>query len=225
MIVIKILSVIALLVGVILLVAGISAYSERQAFLARAQPASGVIIGIERETSSMSGRTFTSFYYRVRYATQRGDSLEFRTAEGSSSPEYSISETVPILYAPDNPQQAVINTFGFLWGSTGVLLIVGGSLLGIGGCNLWITAVPARKKIRTIATLPELFAAYRAGRLTRDSEYQGLLVAFTIVGFGLLAISTSLLLFAPLVLKLLIATLLTIIAFQIARSSRTRKPA
>jgi hypothetical protein len=157
------------------------------------------------------------------FLAQQGAIDEFFTSRGHNSPDYAVGQVVPILYTGDIPRQAAINDFSVLWSSFGLLGILGGCLLGSGACNVWITAVPARTRIRTMVTVRELKEAFRAGRLTRGSEYQGLLVAFSFVGFALVGVILAVVVFASSTLKVIIAVLVLYVVAQIVRGRRTHQ--
>ena len=144
-------------------------------------------------------------------------------SRGHNSPDYAVGEVVPVLYTADIPRRAAIDEFALLWSTFGLLTILGGCLLGTGACNLWITAAPARAKIRTAVSVRELKEAFRAGRLTRDSEYQGLLVAFSFVGFAVLGLSVAVVVFASATMKMIITALLLYTLVQIVRGRQSRR--
>ncbi|MCA1636506.1 MAG: DUF3592 domain-containing protein [Acidobacteria bacterium] len=225
MLVIRVISSIFILVGIVLLAFGASALRYRKDFIARASPARGTITEvIRRRPSTMIGSRSSlaiQYYYKVRYETHRGESTEFVNSDWQGSPEYAVGQEVPVLYHPGDPGKAAINSFSLLWFNSGFLGVLGACLLGAGACNLWITASPARG-FRNEVSLQELKEAFRGGRLTRDSEYQGLLVALSFVGFALLGVTIMTLLFASATVKFILATLVLYTLIQAARGRRRR---
>lgn len=222
MIVIRIISAVLILAGFVFLTFSVSAFRYRKEFLSGASPARGVVAEVirRRNTSVLRGSTFTSsYYYRVRYETGRGEGVEFVNPDWHNSPEYEVGEEVPVLYHAGDPAKAAINSFALLWYNFGMLSVLGACLLGAGACNLWITARPAAG-LRTEVSLRELREAFRSGELTRDSEYQGLLVALTFVGFAFSGATILVMLFASATLKFILAALTLYTLVQIVRGRR-----
>jgi hypothetical protein len=222
MVVIRILSFIFLVAGIILVGAGLFVYQDTRDFLSRARSGAGTVTGVSRRTV-WHRFSSTVYDYTVRYVPGEGATDEFFTSRGHNSPDYAVGQVVAILYTGDIPHRVAINDFSVLWSSFGLLGILGGCLLGSGVCNLWITAIPARTKIRTAVTVRELKEAFRAGRLTRGSEYQGLLVALSFVGFALVGVILAVIVFAPSTLKVIIAVIVLYVVAQIVRGRRTRQ--
>ena len=225
MIVIRIISSIFILVGVVFLIFSLSALRYRKDFIGRARPTRGTITEvIRRRPSAMIGSRGSfaiRYHYKVKFETDRGESVEFVNADWQGSPEYKVGQEVSVLYHPDDPGKAAINSFPLLWFNFGLLSVLGVCLLGAGACNLWITASPARG-FRNEVSLRELKEAFRGGRLTRDSEYQGLLVASSFVGFALLGVTIMTLIFASATVKFILATLVLYTLIQAARGRRGR---
>jgi hypothetical protein len=229
MIAIRILSLVFVLLGIVLLTLSVSELRRRKEFIERASLARGAITEVirRRASTSMRGSSFaTRYYYRVRYDTGRGESVEFVNSDWHGSPEYRVGEEVPVLYHPDDPGGAAINSFSLLWFDFGLLSVLGACFLGAGSCNLWITASPA-KRFRSGASVRELREAFRRGKLTRGSEYQGLLVALTFGGFAILGAALIVLVFASATAKLILAALVLYTLVQAVRARwrrRGRKP-
>ncbi len=222
MIVIRILSLIFILIGIVLLIFSFSAFKYRKDFINRASLTHGSITEVirRRPSTTMRGSSFAvRHYYKVRYDTDRGQSSEFVNSEWHGSPEYKVGEEVPVLYHPDDPGKAAIKSFSLLWFNFGLLSTLGVCFLGAGSCNLWITSSPA-KGIRNEVTLRELKEAFRQGKLTRGSEYQGLLVAFSFVGFAFLGVAMMVLLFASSTVKFILTALMLYMLVQVVRGRR-----
>lgn len=221
--VIRVLSIIFILVGAILLWLDLSAYRSKQEFIKTAVPTEGEVVEtIRRQISTRKGST-TKYYYRVRYAVGQEQSIEAVLEQGTSSPEYKVGERVPILYEPDHPRLAAINVFSMLWFNVALLAAFGGYFLAVGLCNLWITAKKA-PRIRTEVSLRELKSALRSGRLTRGSEYQGLLIAFTFVGFALLDAAIMLMFFSSTTTKVILGALLLFAVVRMLWGRKRQKP-
>jgi hypothetical protein len=221
--VIRVLSIIFVLVGAILLWLDFSAYRGKQEFINAAVPAEGEVVEtIRRQVSTRRGSS-TKYYYKVRYAVGQGQSIEAVLEQGTSSPEYQVGERVPILYEPDHPRLAAINVFSMLWFDVALLGAFGGYFLAVGLCNLWITAKKALR-IRTSVSLRELRDALRSGKLTRGSEYQGLLIAFTFVGFAMLDVAILIMFFSSTTTKVILGAMLLYAFVRILWGRKSGKP-
>src|SRR3712207_5962495 len=131
MIVIRVISVTFIIAGALLLWGGARAFRNRRDFIASAQPARGVVTGVERRRPRTRTTGFAvTYYFRVRYETAVGQTVEFVTAEGHSSPEYKVGDLVPVLYTGDG--RAAINSFSMLWFNSAFLFVSGGCFLGAG---------------------------------------------------------------------------------------------
>src|SRR5688500_4464121 len=103
MIVIRILSLIFILVGIVLLLFSASALRVRKDFIDRASLTHGAITEVIRRkpSTTMRGSSFAiNYYYKVRYDTDLGETIEFVNSEWHGSPEYKVGEEVPVLYHP-----------------------------------------------------------------------------------------------------------------------------
>ncbi len=99
-------------VGLLLLAVAGFLTVRTASFLARASSAPGVVIEL-RETRDSDGGTL----YRpvVRFAPRSGGDLTIESSMGTAPPAFSVGERVEVLYAPDNPRDARIRSFGSLW--------------------------------------------------------------------------------------------------------------
>src|SRR3974390_1194455 len=61
----------------------------------------------------------------VEFQTQSGESVTFKSRSGSSPPSFRVGESVPVLYNPNDPQHASINTSWQLWGGAFIAVILG----------------------------------------------------------------------------------------------------
>lgn len=78
------------------------------------------------------------YFPRIRFRTRTGDIVQVLTLRGDEDPEFAAGEQVPVLYAANNPQDAVIATrwrvykAAILLGIAGVILLDLGLLMGYG---------------------------------------------------------------------------------------------
>ncbi len=70
--------------------------------------APGKVVALEtRNEDSVDGDTV--YYPVVRFTTEAGQSVKFRSRNGSDPPLYQRGQAVNVLYLPDNPQEARID--------------------------------------------------------------------------------------------------------------------
>jgi hypothetical protein len=218
--IVRIISAVFIVLGLATLAAAISEYRERAAFADNASAVTGEVTKLTQRTRS--GRKGTSTYYTftVRFVTPRGDTVEAEAMDSSSSPLYAEGERVPILFSRTKFSDFTFDHFTMLWGDAVMFAVVAGGFLGAGVSAFWIAGGRRRSEARSEATLPEIVRAWRQGRLTRDSEFQGLLVAFAFAGFFLLTGTILFVLFAPWLVQAIVAGILVVIAFKAVRARR-----
>jgi membrane protein implicated in regulation of membrane protease activity len=218
--VIRIISFVFVAAGILLLVLGYREYKFKKAFTNQAQATTGKVTEVIKRTRHGSrGHTSTEYHYRVVYNAE-STQKEFVSDKSHSSPEYQTGDSVPVLYRSD---RAEINTISLLWFNFGLLTVLGFCFAACGATNLWITELPPQQGLTTSANLRDLKEAYRSGRLTRKSEYQGLLVAFSFVGFALFAVAVMILVFAGTFVKILVGILAIYMFMRIMFSRRKKK--
>jgi hypothetical protein len=99
-----------ILVGAGFIWGGISMFTNDQRFAKIAVPGEGTILEINRSSSTSGDDTNkVTFYPVVRFETPDGKNVEFIGA-GSSQPGYTAGQTVPVLYNPNQPNEARIKT-------------------------------------------------------------------------------------------------------------------
>jgi hypothetical protein len=107
-------------VGTLLFAVGLIVAVHTQWFIARAARAPGVVIENIWGTDSEGSSTAKP---RVRFRTPAGQEFVFVSKVGSSHPSYEAGEGVAVLYDPENPGDARIQSFLSLWF---VSLLLGG---------------------------------------------------------------------------------------------------
>lgn len=134
--------------GVLLIIAGVWGWNTRS-FTQRTQPATGKIQGYEdrESTTRRNGVTKKKIVSYPVFTFQDAQGAEHRVtaSAGQSKSTYAIGEEVPILYVPENPQEARINNFAQMWMGPVSIGILGGAFLGIGllvyGIGTWRTKI------------------------------------------------------------------------------------
>ena len=104
-------------------------YSSQSDFLTTAKSARGEVIAMSRRSSD-DGDTYAPV---VRFTDDRGVAQEFVSRTSSNPPSYSRGEQIDILYAPDNPGDAIIDDFFSRWGLSSILGFMGLIFGGVGG--------------------------------------------------------------------------------------------
>ncbi|WPN51990.1 DUF3592 domain-containing protein [Pseudomonas sp. P9_2] len=141
----KMLSVIKYLfsiVGVVLLVGAIFAYKSSSEFLTVAVPAQGTIIDLIKNTSGDS----VSYHPVVRFITNDGQTVEFKSSTGGHASSYPVGETIEVLYTPHNPEDATIKSFFAVWGAVLVTTVLGAGFVFIGVILFLVGFLKNRKK-------------------------------------------------------------------------------
>lgn len=125
-------------IGILLLAIGVFVTRRTRQFIAAAETAEGVVL--ENLWQYSSSRNSSGTYHpRVRFRTQRGNEVEFVSDTGSSPPSYRPNESVEVVYDPENPQRASINSFWNLWLGSIILFGLGVVFTGVGvGPIVWM---------------------------------------------------------------------------------------
>ena len=116
------------LIGVGLLLFAFFLYNRTEAFVERAWPAPGVVVGYERGEGD-EGQTAPV----VRFETTRGEEQRFRADLYVAWRDYATGETVPVLYDPQRPTDARVDDSLLLWvgplvsAAFGLILVLGSS--------------------------------------------------------------------------------------------------
>lgn len=98
------------LVGVGLLLLSFFLYQRTDAFITRAWPAPGVVVGFERGNGDEPRPAPV-----VRFETPRGEEHRFRADLYVAWRDYGMGETVPVLYDPRRPADARVDDSLLLW--------------------------------------------------------------------------------------------------------------
>jgi hypothetical protein len=135
-----------LLVGLGLLTGAYFSYSSTKHFLAHAVDAQGTVIELERrESTDSDGRSSTMFYPVVEFQTDTGKKIIFHESSGSNPPAYAVGDSTPILYTPENPSEASINSFLSLWLGALIFSFLGSMFSLIGGSIVFSILRKARQ--------------------------------------------------------------------------------
>jgi Protein of unknown function (DUF3592) len=107
-----------MLSGIIFLIAGLTLiccaiWSIRNACvkIRTWQTASGTVVGYKEYVDQQANRSITAFCPQVQFSTDDGKVIDFTSSSGSNRRPYRIGATVKVLYAPADPEKAVIKSF------------------------------------------------------------------------------------------------------------------
>jgi len=121
-------------------------------FKKQALSAKGTIISLVGSTTTSSKPVgdrikpkTTTYAPVVRFTAQNGQSIEFLSDSGTSSPAYSIGQTVEVLYLSSSPEKARINDFSSLWMWPFIVAGIGLVFLALGGGIIMVAKRKGRK--------------------------------------------------------------------------------
>jgi hypothetical protein len=114
--------------AVSLAVAGMFANRTRH-FLARAVPATGTVVRLDRVTTKDHGDSYRPVF---EYADAQGRMHTIYSSGSSSPPEYQVGDKIPVLYDPSDPSDARIRGLFWLWGVSLIFGFIGVGTLGMG---------------------------------------------------------------------------------------------
>jgi hypothetical protein len=114
------------IIGVVMAFFGWRDYAATRTFLAGAEHANGSVVELVQRTSTDSdGNTNTYYYPVVEFTTAGGQAVRYQSSTGSSRTSQQVGDVVDMVYAPENPQNARINTFMDIWFLPAMLLGMG----------------------------------------------------------------------------------------------------
>jgi len=222
--IVRVIAALLALAGLAFLATGWVDWRDRSYFFADAVEAAGEVTEVPQRHTTGYRRSSTYYAFRVRFPTADGRVIQEEAMDSSSSPRFSPGDKVVVRYSRERPEWFRIDQFALSWGDVVIELAAGLGLVAAGLSAFWIAGGSSPRGVKMEARLPEIARAWREGRLTRDSPYQALLVAFAFVFFPLLAAVIAFLLLAPPVLQLLLGIALAAIAFGVARKRRSVGP-
>ena len=112
------------LAGLGMLIGGIVSMQHTRQFIANAASADGTVLeNILKTSTDRDGNRSWAYYPHVRYRIADGRDLDLISSTGASPPSFRVGQQVTVLYDPQDPAHASINSFGSLWGIS--LLLTG----------------------------------------------------------------------------------------------------
>jgi hypothetical protein len=99
-------------------------------FLRNAVSAKGGVRAIYEMTPTgiNDGLFFSSRIVTVQFWTEQEESIDFQSHTVWDNPEIAV-RSIPVLYDPDHPSEARINSFEGLWFTSGLVIVIGAGLL------------------------------------------------------------------------------------------------
>ncbi|MHC0062451.1 DUF3592 domain-containing protein [Nostoc sp. UIC 10890] len=124
-------------VGSIIAVTGIIIGLNTRSFVTSAIPAQGTIIDlVQRSSTDNKGRYSYVYYPVVKFTTSSGETTVFEANSGSNPPEFTKGQQVEILYSPEKPNSATINSWLSLWFLPIMFISLGSIFALVGGIVL-----------------------------------------------------------------------------------------
>ena len=131
-----------------LLIAGISSLSAISK-ISREASAPGLVVDMieRREYVNEQDRVVREYYYPViEYVSNDGKGHTVQLTEGSQTPSYEIGDEVTVLYDPEHPLDARIDSFGssaLMWVLPGITGVLGIAFL-VAVLVVWKVMMPER---------------------------------------------------------------------------------
>lgn len=97
--------------------------------------AQGTVIEVVSRTKTQSGESKTYFYPVVEFRTAEGAVVRFEDSTGSNPSAHRVGDAVEVLYDPQTPQSAMIDSW-VLWLPSTIVIGFGGFIAFIGGLTL-----------------------------------------------------------------------------------------
>ncbi|MGG4607154.1 DUF3592 domain-containing protein [Providencia sp. Me31A] len=107
----------------------------------------GIIIDLD---VSISDDKSKSYFPIIEFTTQDNQKIEFRSSMGGSSYRGTIGQPIDVLYDPEKPHDAVINSLFGIYGLSIIFGIFGGIFTLIGGIPFAFGMVRKKKNARLL---------------------------------------------------------------------------
>ena len=111
------------IVGILLLAIAAFFFMRTRTFIGRAKEAKGTVIQMEyRRNSSSSSGAYAAVY---QFKTSDGQTIIKQDTLASNPPRFKVGQVLDVLYEPDNPNRATINTWMSLYFLPALLAALG----------------------------------------------------------------------------------------------------
>lgn len=85
----------------------------------------GIVVGNYYSTSYHDGNVSGAYQPEVEFLLPTGDKARFTDGIGSLPPDYETGEKVEVVYDPNNPQKARINSLKRIWFAPVLFMAIG----------------------------------------------------------------------------------------------------
>jgi len=123
--------------GGVLIVLGFHKYADSRTFVAGAKAAKGTVVGFETFDAPGTDMRDDIHYAMVRYKTEDGRDVTFRGPSKDGLVRLKRGDEVRVLYYPDAPEKARVDSFMGLWFAAAILWVVGGGAIVIPLLTMW----------------------------------------------------------------------------------------
>ncbi len=124
--------------GLVGIAFGIRMYAENRAFADGAEEADGVVTGFKKwESGTGSDERENIYYARVRFALDDGTEIEFVGPSRDGLVRLNEGDAVRVLYYPDKPENARVDSFMGLWFGATMLCAIGAAAVLIPLFTMW----------------------------------------------------------------------------------------
>jgi uncharacterized protein DUF3592 len=125
----KLIKIFFAIFGLIFAVIGLAIFWSNYQFKLKASSTTGTITGY---VSYQDSDGDTLYKPEASFVTSQGENINFTSNVGSSFRGKDIGEKVEILYMPDNPQKAKMNTGSEMWFLPGIFTGIGSVFFAVG---------------------------------------------------------------------------------------------
>ncbi len=150
-----VMSVIFLAVGSAMLFYACKFYARERAFLAHATHTQGTIVTFVQREGSHQSIDYSPVF---TFADSTGQVRRVTSATSNGRPAYAVGATVPVLYDPERPEQAQLDTFASAWELVLVLGGFGAATL-LGSILGWRHALRRRRNDKELPRDPTILSA------------------------------------------------------------------
>ncbi|OUL27776.1 hypothetical protein BV378_08385 [Nostoc sp. RF31YmG] len=124
-------------IGSIFAVTGAIFVINTHSFVGTAESIQGTVIDLKlRSSTDSKGRSSSVYYPVVKFTPSSGEPTIFESSTGSKPPAFSKGQQVEVLYNPQKPNSAMINSWLELWflpvmftGMGSIFVLIGGVVL------------------------------------------------------------------------------------------------
>lgn len=117
------------LIGLGLLIVSVFVFLNTRNFINSSAKAQGTVIAHAQVRSSKGDITYAPV---ISFRTQDGRTVEFKSGTSSTAASPPVGQTVEVLYNPQTPEDAEINSFSSLWTLNIILAALGAGFFTVG---------------------------------------------------------------------------------------------